>query len=126
MSLRVEKFYLQIFKSQQNNLMEGRVVIVAYKPKDGKAEALHQLMREHLSVLKSQDLVSDRASIIMEAKDGTIIEVFEWKSKAAVEQAHSDPAVLEMWGKYAEVCDYIPLAEVEEAKSLFSEFSPFK
>ncbi len=105
--------------------MEERIVIVAYKPKAGKAEALHKLMREHLSILKHQNLVTDRASIIMEAKDGTIIEVFEWKSKSAIEQAHTNPEVLKMWGKYAEVCDYIPVGQVEETAKLFSEFTPF-
>ena len=105
--------------------MEERIVIVGYKPKAGKAEALQQLMREHLSILKSQGLVTDRASIMMEASDGTIIEVFEWKSQAAIEQAHTNPAVLEMWGKYAEACDYVPVAQVEEAANLFSGFKPF-
>ena len=105
--------------------MEERIVIVAYKPKAGKAEALKQLMREHLSVLKSQNLVTNRASIIMEAKDGTIIEVFEWKSKSAIEQAHSNPVVLKMWEKYAESCEYIPVGQVEETTKLFSEFTPF-
>jgi hypothetical protein len=32
--------------------------------------------------------------------------------------------VLELWNRYAEVCDYIPLAEVPEATHLFSEFAP--
>src|SRR5580698_1909360 len=106
--------------------MEGRIVIVGYKPKAGKAEDLRLLMREHLPILKSQNLVTDRASIIMEAKDGTIIEVFEWKSEAAIEHAHTNPEVLKMWGKYAEVCDYIPAGQVEEIGTLFSGFKPFK
>ncbi len=105
--------------------MEQRIVIVAYKPKVGKEQALHQLMREHLSILKSQGLVTDRASILMEAKDGTIIEVFEWKSQAAIEQAHTNPEVLKLWASYAEVCDYVPVAQVEEAANLFSSFKPF-
>ncbi len=105
--------------------MEQRIVIVAYKPKEGKPETLRQLMREHYSILKSENLVTDRASVMMEAKDGTIIEVFEWKSKSAVEQAHTNPVILEMWGKYAEACDYIPVGKVEEASNLFSDFTPF-
>ena len=105
--------------------MEERIVIVAYKPKTGKSEALQELMREHLIILRQQQLVTDRNSIMMEAKDGTIIEVFEWKSKAAIEQAHSNSEVLKMWAKYSEVCDYIPIAKVEEASQLFSEFTPF-
>jgi len=56
--------------------MPGRIVIVAYRPKAGKENALKQLAREHYNRLKTQDLVSDRAPILMQAKDGTIVEVF--------------------------------------------------
>ena len=104
--------------------MKGRIVIVAYKPKAGKSAALHELMKSHLAILKSQDLVSERDSIMMEAKDGTIIEVFEWKSKEAIEQAHTNPAVHKMWSDYAEVCEYIPVAQLDEVNDLFAEFSP--
>jgi quinol monooxygenase YgiN len=105
--------------------MEERIVIVGYKPKPGKIEELRHLMREHCSILRQQNLITDRLSTLMEAKDGTIIEVFEWKSKAAKEQAHNNPAVLKMWGQYAEVCEYIPIGKVEEAANLFSDFTPF-
>ncbi|MDB5136248.1 MAG: hypothetical protein JWP37_2851 [Mucilaginibacter sp.] len=105
--------------------MEERIVIVGYKPKTGKAEDLRQLMRAHLLILKRQNLVTDRPSIVMEARDGTIIEVFEWRSKSAIEQAHTNPAVLKMWGKYAEACEYVPVGQVAETGNLFSEFTPF-
>jgi hypothetical protein len=62
-------------------------------------------MREHLPVLKKLNLVTERNSIMMEAADGAIIEVFEWKSKTATEQAHTNPEVLNMRAKYAEACD---------------------
>ena len=104
--------------------MEAIISIACYKPKEGKTEALHQLMREHLPVLKQQGLVTDRKSIMMQAKDGTIIEVFEWNSKEAIEQAHTNPAVLEMWGKYAEVCDYVPLNTIDESSNMFAGFMP--
>ncbi|MBI1769242.1 MAG: hypothetical protein HY015_01755 [Bacteroidetes bacterium] len=105
--------------------MEERITIACYKPKSGKAEALRQLMKTHLPTLKEQKLVTERASIMMEAKDGTILEVFEWKSQAAIDQAHSNPAVLKMWEKFGEVCEYIPIGKVEEAADLFSGFTPF-
>ncbi len=106
--------------------MEGHISIVAYKPKPGKEEALQQLMRKHYPTLQSQGLVTDRATVMMEAKDGTIIEVFEWKSDAAIEQAHTNPEVLKMWGAYAEVCDFIPVGQVEESANVFSGFKPFQ
>lgn len=105
--------------------MQERIVIVGYKPKVGKEEMLKSLMREHLSTLQKLNLATDRNSIMMEAADGTIIEVFEWKSKAAIESAHTNPEVLKMWTKYAECCDYIPVGNVAEIANLFSEFTPF-
>ena len=71
-------------------------------------------------------LVTDRIPIIMKAKNGTIIEVFEWKSKAAIEQAHTHPQVLKLWEEYAPVCEYVPVGGLEEIGNLFSEFSPFE
>jgi hypothetical protein len=104
----------------------GRIVIAAYKAKPGKAAELRRLMRDHLSTLRAQQLVTDRLSILMQAKDGTIVEVFEWFSREAIESAHSNPVVREMWRKYEEVCEYVPIGEVEEAGELFSEFSPLE
>jgi hypothetical protein len=104
----------------------GRIVIVGYKPKPGKEEALRQLLRIHYSILNGLGLVTDRESILMEAKDGTIIEVFEWKSKEAIAEAHANPAIVQMWEQYTEVCDYVPVGKVEEMGSLFSEFTPFE
>jgi hypothetical protein len=102
----------------------GRIVIACYKPKSGQAEALQELMREHMPILRSQGLVSERESILMTAADGTIVEVFEWRSREAIESAHSNPVIQEMWARYGEVCEYVPVAAVAEAAQLFSEFSP--
>ena len=104
--------------------MTGRIVIAAYKPKPGQQEQLEKLIASHLAILRNEDLVTDRQSIIMKADDGTILEVFEWKSKQAIESAHENPAVLKMWQDYAEVCDYIPAGQVAEISQLFSEFTP--
>ncbi|XLS30090.1 hypothetical protein ACJD0Z_04515 [Flavobacteriaceae bacterium M23B6Z8] len=101
-----------------------RIVIVAYKPHKGKNNELKSLAEEHWDTLNTLGLVSERKPILMEAEDGTIIEVFGWKSKMAMEKAHSHPKVLTMWKAYAEVCEYLPVAQIPEAANLFSEFSP--
>ena len=106
--------------------MEGKIVIVAYKPKQGEEEVLKNLMRKHYSVLKDQDLITDRKSILMQAKDGTIVEVFEWKSEDAIKAAHTNTEVLKMWEEYVEACEYLPLYKLEETKDLFAEFTPFE
>jgi hypothetical protein len=100
------------------------MVIVAYRPRPGKEALLLELTKEHVSVLHGQGLATDRPAYAMRSADGTILEVFEWKSKAAIEAAHTNPVVLKMWEKYAEACEYTPLNAVKECSDLFAGFEP--
>ena len=104
--------------------MSGRIVIAGYKPKPGKEAELKALMNTHLPRLRAEGLVTDRESIIMQANDGTILEVFEWASNEAIESAHHNPEVQKMWQEYAAVCEYVPIAELAESTQLFSNFTP--
>jgi quinol monooxygenase YgiN len=103
----------------------GVIVIVGYQPKPGKADALRTLMRTHVPRLRAEGLATAREPILMEAKDGTIIEVLEWISAEAIDSAHTNPQVLAMWSEYEEVCDYVPAGTVAEFSELFSSFVPF-
>lgn len=102
------------------------MVIVAYRPRAGKEALLLELTRQHLPVLRAQGLATDRPSSVMRAADGTIVEVFEWKSQAAIDSAHANPAVAEMWKRYAEACEYVPLKDLKEAANLFAAFEPLE
>jgi hypothetical protein len=101
----------------------GEMVIAAYKPKPGKDAELLALTREHVPYLRRLDLVTDRPAIVMQAQDGTILEVFEWR-EGAVERAHAMPEIHALWEKYGAVCDYTPLHALPEAQSLFAMFKP--
>ena len=102
----------------------GRFVIVAYRPRPGKEQRLLELTREHLPILRSQGLATDRPSYVMRSTDGTIIEVFEWKSAEAIAAAHQNPVWQAMGGQYSEACDYISLESLSESKNIFAEFEP--
>jgi quinol monooxygenase YgiN len=102
----------------------GVLVIVAYRPHPGKDALLLELAKQHVPILRGQGLATDRPVQAMRAKDGTIIEVFEWQSQAAIDAAHTNPEVLKLWAKYAEVCDYVPLVQVKECSDLFAGFTP--
>lgn len=100
----------------------GRFVIVAYRPKPGRADRLLAAVRRHAGVLRAEGLISERPLHAMRAADGTVVEVFEWLSTAAIERAHSNAAVQALWAEFGEVCDYVPIAGVAEAQHIFSEF----
>ena len=99
------------------------VVIVAYRPKPGKDAELLQLTRKHVPLLRAEGLATERPVIACQAKDGTVVEVFEWVA-GGTERAHSNPAVLALWKRYAEACDILPLTSLAEASSMFASFSP--
>jgi quinol monooxygenase YgiN len=104
--------------------MSGGVVIVAYRPKPGKEKELLELVRSRVPTLRNEGLVTDRVPTIMRSRDGTIIEVSEWKSPEAIDAAHKNPNVLAMWNKFFAICDCVPLKTLAEAEEMFAGFQP--
>ncbi len=102
----------------------GRFVIAAFKPKPGMQRQLAAAVEKHWHVLQAEGLVTDRPRYAMQADDGTVVEVFEWRSPQAIEQAHHNPAVLALWTQFDAACEYVPLASLPEALHPFSEFKP--
>lgn len=100
----------------------GRFVIVAYTPKEGRERQLLATVKKHLTVLRQERLVTDRPAYVMRAADGSIVEVFEWRSAEAIARAHENPAVQALWEEFGSACDYTPLAKLAETQQMFAEF----
>ena len=100
----------------------GRSVIVAYTPKPNKEQDLLAAVQKHLQVLAAEGLVTEKPGYVMRASDGTIVEVFEWRSAEAIQQAHTNPAIHALWAEFGAACDYTPLANLKEAHQMFAEF----
>jgi quinol monooxygenase YgiN len=104
--------------------MSGVIAVVAYRPKPRKERETLELVRSRVSTLRKEGLVTDRVPTIMRSRDGTVIEVSEWKSQEAIDAAHKNPNVLAMWNKFFAICDCIPLNTLAEAKEMFAGFEP--
>lgn len=102
----------------------GHFSIACYRPKPGKDDELLSLAREHIPILSREGLVTARPSYLMRAKDGTIVEVFEWKSKEAIDRAHANAEVAKLWERYSAACDYVSLSSLAEAHDMFAGFEP--
>ncbi len=100
------------------------MVIACYRPKPGKDAELLELMKTHLPTLRAEGLVGEGPSLCGRAADGAFVEVFCWKSQDAIDSAHANANVLAMWDKYAEVCDFVTVGDLDEAKQMFSPFTP--
>ena len=103
---------------------QPRTVVVCYRPKSGQEAALLQLVRGHVPALRRLGLATDRAPIVMRAADGTLVEVFEWASAAAIEAAHGHPEVHAMWAAFGAACEIVKFSGLAEAQNLFAEFGP--
>ena len=99
------------------------IVIVAYKPKPGKEADLLQLTREHVPLLRAEGLATGHPVTACQARDGTIVEVFEW-ADGGIERAHTNPVVMKLWERYAAACDIVPLTSLPEASTMFASFTP--
>ena len=104
--------------------MAGVCVIVAYRPKPGKENELLELVRNRVPTLRKEGLVTDRVPAIMRSRDGTIVEVSEWRSQEAIDAAPRNPNVLAMWDKFFAICECVPLNTLPEAADMFAGFAP--
>lgn len=102
----------------------GVMVVACYRPKPGKDAELEELTREHVDILRTQGLATDRRPIVGRSQDGTVVEVFEWTSQDAIDRAHENPEVLKLWQRYGEVGDYVKLADVAESSQMWASFVP--
>jgi quinol monooxygenase YgiN len=100
----------------------GVYAIAAYRPKKGKERLLREVLKDHVPILRKERLVTDRPPYLMRAADGTFIEVFEWKSAAAIQAAHENAAVQAMWARFEEACTYESLVTLSESKEMFANF----
>jgi hypothetical protein len=103
--------------------MNTNTVIALYRPHAGQEAALRALVDGHHDRLVELGLASERPPVLLQAADGTLLEVFDWRGPEAVETAHGHPEVQALWAAFAEVCDYVSLADLAEAGGPFPHFA---
>lgn len=103
--------------------LRSETVIAAYRPKPGQAHTLRKLVREHRATLHAAQLITSKPTILLRARsDGTLLEIFEWVSARAADEAHQHEAIRTVWNRLAAVADFVPLSAVAEASKAFSHF----
>ncbi|MEP6634687.1 MAG: hypothetical protein ABJA62_10820 [Luteimonas sp.] len=100
----------------------NRYAIACYRPKPGRENDLLALVREHQPTLRAEGLAGDGPPWVMRAEDGTVIEVFEWRSLEAKDTAHRNPAVQALWGRMTECAEFPPLSALTETQRPFASF----
>jgi hypothetical protein len=107
-----------------NALASPQVVFALYRPREGKDDELRQLIAHHLPTLRRLGLVTDRPAVLVKSKNGTYIEIFEWRTSEAAGQAHHHPEVDRIWDAMGKIADFPALESLEEVKGQFPHFQP--
>jgi hypothetical protein len=102
----------------------GIIAVACYMPKPRKGKELGELVRRHYPALKALGLATDRKPILMKAKNGMVVEVFEWASATAKRQAHADEVIRKIWTHMEAISENVPLSRLEEATEVFANFTP--
>lgn len=100
----------------------GRITVAAFKPKPGMEAELLAVIADRLPLLRGLGLSTDRASVLMRAGDGVIIEISEWASEEAIAKAHQTPEVLALWDRFWACCEPVSLDSLEESRAPFGTF----
>lgn len=104
--------------------MAAEIVFAAYRPRAGGAERLLEIVGRHVPTLRRLGLATERPVVLVRAKDGTLVEVFEWADGEAAGKAHHAPEVQALWGAMEEVAEFPPLNSLPETGGRFPHFEP--
>lgn len=102
----------------------GVLVICSYRPRPGHEEEARALMAAHVPLLREHGLITERPVVQGIAKDGELVEIFEWES---VEKSRGAPTIAEIgdhWKAMSQVMDFVPMAQLAECQHAFAHFEP--
>jgi hypothetical protein len=111
--------------SASDNPLKGpQIVFALYKPHDGKDADMRRILVEHVPTLRRLELITDRPTILVQTRNGSYIEIFEWATEESARIAHTHPEVAKVWESMGKVGD-LPLFEtIDELKGRFPHFAP--
>ncbi|MEE8294384.1 MAG: hypothetical protein V3R64_01595 [Sphingomonadales bacterium] len=101
-----------------------QIFIAVYRPHTGKDAAFRALLKDHGPLLRRLGLITERRAVIMQAKDGSYIEIKEWAAGASAQAAHENAEVAALWDAMGKIADFPGLIGLEEAKEMFAHFKP--
>ena len=86
---------------------ETELALAAYRPRPEREDDLLVFLHEELALLRRRGHVTERRAPVVRAPKGELLVVLEWSTDHAVDDAHVDPDILEVWDRKAELAEYI-------------------
>lgn len=101
--------------------MSALVFMALYRPKPGKENELRDILKVHIPSFAKR-AITERELLTLQAEDGTIIEIAEWKSSEAIDKAHQSDKVMSVWNQIGALAELTNLSSLAEAQYPFPNF----
>lgn len=99
-----------------------RVTLSAYRAKDGREEDVLRHLREEIAALRARGHITSRPAPICRTARGEFLVVSEWSTEHAVDDAHGDEVILEIWRRKEGLVEYLAPGELTGADMPFASF----
>jgi hypothetical protein len=79
-------------------------------------------LREEIAALRDRGHITSRPAAICRTARGEFLVVSEWSTEHAVDDAHADAAILEIWHRKEELLDYLAPGDLAGIDVPFASF----
>ena len=100
----------------------SRVAIMIFRPQKDKLGELIALLKQSHSALLKFGIVTAREQILAMSVEGSVIQILEWTSKQAEEEAAVHDEIRELWMEAERLCEFQKPIEVKEFTQMFPSF----
>lgn len=100
----------------------SRIGFVLYRPRKGKEDELIKMIQTHFPFLRQEGFITERKVVGMKTKDGSIMVVFEWKTRESIGEAATNSVVQNIWMQVSKVSDFDKPGSIKEFHDMFPDF----
>jgi len=93
-----------------------------YRPRPGREEDAVPHFREEVAALRSRGHITNRPAPICRTARGEYLIVIEWATETAVDDAHADEVILEVWRRKEQLVEYLAPADLERSDVPFASY----
>ncbi len=91
------------------NEERSNVVLCLFRVRPGREERILELLRQHETVIRRLDLVTEEPTRCWSGEDGPgrpfVVKIFEWRGPEALDAAHRHPEVQANWEALDPLCE---------------------
>jgi len=100
----------------------SRLSLSAYRPRPGRGDDVVPHLREEVATLRTHGYITSRPAPICVTGSGEYLVIVEWATETAVDEAHADDVILEVWRRKEQLAEYIAPADLDGSGVPFASY----